>query len=164
MGGVRRSYAALAGSVATGGYGGPADTVTSTALRSGLRGWLSEAERHRIERPCPRHQPKITRHLLADVIRDYLGEAKVSKRSYRDDARYGHSWTERLGGRSLEEITPAELERIRAERLAGNERPDEWERGRSVKPATVNREFAFLKHLYNVAIRDGKTDKTLWPG
>jgi integrase len=28
---------------------------------------------------------------------------------------------------------------------------------RAITPATVNREFAFLKHVYNVAIRDGKT-------
>src|SRR5262249_9129852 len=30
---------------------------------------------------------------------------------------------------------------------------------RPVTPATVNREFAFLKHLFNVAIRDGKTER-----
>jgi site-specific recombinase XerD len=30
---------------------------------------------------------------------------------------------------------------------------------RHVTPATVNRGFAFLKHVYNVAIRDGETDR-----
>src|SRR5438132_4632047 len=44
-----------------------------------------EAERHRLERPCPERTPKATVFLLADVIRDYLADAKGRKRSYRDD-------------------------------------------------------------------------------
>jgi integrase len=28
-----------------------------------------------------------------------------------------------------------------------------------VKPSTVNREYAFLKHVFNLAIRDGKTER-----
>jgi len=56
-------------------------------------------------------------------------------------------WTERFGARLLEEVTPADLERIKAERA------------QLVEPATVNRELAFLKHVYNVAIRDSKTDR-----
>src|SRR5262249_4265373 len=72
------------------------------------------------------------------------------------------TWTERLGGRSLEEVTPADLEKICTERLAGRLRRDndgEEKTPRPVTPATVNREFAFLKHLFNVAIRDGKTER-----
>lgn len=46
----------------------------------------------------------------------------------------------------MEEVKPAELERIRAERLT------------AVSPATANREYAFLKHVYNIAIRDGKAE------
>jgi integrase len=84
---------------------------------------------------------------LADVIRKYLDDAKSYKRSYRDDARYGRVWTERFAGRTLEEITPGEIEKIRTERLA------------TVKASTVNREVGFLKHVFNVAIRDGKTER-----
>src|SRR5262249_7265887 len=36
---------------------------------------------------------------------------------------------------------------------------EECKKPRPVTPATVNREFAFLKHLFNVAIRDGKTER-----
>lgn len=65
----------------------------------------------------------------------------------RDDARYGRMWTERFGARLLEEVTAADLERVKAERA------------QLVEPATVNRELAFLKHVYNVAIRDSQTER-----
>lgn len=106
-----------------------------------------EVERHRIEKSCPERTPKPSTYLLADVIRDYLAHAK-HKRSYRDDERYGRVWAERFTGRTLEEVTPGDLEKIKAERLQS-----------SVTPATVNRELAFLKHVFNVAIRDGKTER-----
>jgi site-specific recombinase XerD len=61
-------------------------------------------------------------------------------------ARRGRRGT---GGRALEEITPAELEKVQAARRDVD----------GVTPATVNRELAFLRHVYNVAIRDGKTEK-----
>jgi integrase len=80
------------------------------------------------------------------VIDEYLKHNK-SKRSWKDDERHGRRWKERFPGRSLEDITPAELERIRTERLA------------TIKPATVNREFALLRCVFNVAIRDGKTER-----
>ena len=43
-------------------------------------------------------------------------------------------------------MTPVEIERVKVERLT------------QVKPSTVNREVGFLKHVFNVAIRDDKTD------
>jgi integrase len=104
-----------------------------------------ESERHRIERPCPSRQPKPTHYLLADVIREYLAGIEGRKRSYKDDARYGRAWSERFAGRTLEEVTPSELDKIRTERL------------KVVSPATVNREMALLKRVYNVAGRDEKT-------
>ncbi|MBI2218947.1 MAG: hypothetical protein HYU51_16805 [Candidatus Rokubacteria bacterium] len=107
----------------------------------------TEAERHRLERPCPERQPKATAHLLADVIRDYLTDAKAHKRSYRDDARFGKVWSERFAGRTLDEITPGDVEKIRTARLE------------TVAPGTVNRECGFLKHVFNVAMRDGRTDR-----
>jgi len=77
----------------------------------------------------------------------YRSNPETYKRSYRDDARYGRMWMERFGARLLEELTPAELERVKTERI------------QLVEPATVNRELAFLKHVYNVAIRDSKTER-----
>ncbi|MDP3939739.1 MAG: site-specific integrase [Deltaproteobacteria bacterium] len=122
-----------------------------------------EVQRKRLERPCPRHQRRPATYLLADVIREYLVAAKVGKRSFRNDERYGKAWTERLGSRSLEEVTPADLEKIRAERLASRRRraknDDKKKAPLPLAAATVNREYAFLKHVFNVAIRDGKTER-----
>ena len=121
-----------------------------------------EVQRKRLERPCPRRQARPVSYLVVDVIKEYLAAAKVSKRSFRNDKRYGKTWTEQLGGRSLEEVTPADLEKIRIERLAGRLRRDDDDKDkkpRPVTPATVNRGYAFLKHVFNIAIRDGKTER-----
>jgi hypothetical protein len=122
-----------------------------------------ESERRRIERPCPTRKPKPVSYLLGDVIEEYLSATKNQKRSYKDDERYGRVWSERFAGRTLEEVTPAELDRIRAERLKIPPLPtDENERPKkATSPATVNREFAFLKHVFTIAVRDGKTDTRL---
>jgi integrase len=106
-----------------------------------------EAERRRIERTCPRRVSTKT-HLLSDVIHEYLTSVKGQKRSYHDEKRYGEAWSARFGSRTLEDISPLDIEKVKTDRLM------------TVKAATVNRELAFLKHLYNVAIRDRKTERT----
>jgi len=113
-----------------------------------------DAERRRVEGTCPNRTPRPTRYLLADVIDEYIQSSRSHKRSWKDDARYAARWKARFNGRALDEIGPAELERLRSERLLGG-----TGQARGVTPATVNREIAFLKHVYNVAIRDGKTDQ-----
>src|SRR5262249_49179610 len=75
-------------------------------------------------------------------------------RSWKDDARHAKVWTARFPGRTLDEITPGELERIRTERLRVTTGEDGTER--RVTSATANREFAFLRRGFNVAIRDDK--------
>src|SRR5262245_54347984 len=57
---------------------------------------------------------------------------------------------------NVEEITPGELEKIRTDRLSAVKVSDAGKVQR-VTPAIVNREFAFLKQVYNAAMRDGKT-------
>src|SRR5437667_8778511 len=86
-----------------------------------------KAEQHRLERPCPARRAKPATHLLADVIREYLDATKNHKRSRKDDARYGDMWSERFKGRTLDEITAGDVEKIRAERLEGDN---------AVQPAT----------------------------
>ena len=70
----------------------------------------------------PRHRPKPVTHLLADVIDEYLKHNR-SKRSWKDDDRHGKRWKERFGGRTLEDITPGELERMRTERVSRSSLP-----------------------------------------
>jgi integrase len=114
----------------------------------------TKAEGKRQERPCPRRIAKPAHYLVADVITEYLGATKALKGSWKDDARHGKVWTARFSGRTLDEITPGELERIRTERLRITTLEDGTTR--AVTPATVNREFAFLRRVFNVAIRDDK--------
>jgi hypothetical protein len=117
-----------------------------------------EAERHRVERPCPARLHKPVSYLVTDVIREHLANVQGQKRSYKDDKRYGDAWSARFKGRTLDEVTTAELEKIRVERLktpppamCETDKPR-----KAVTNATVNREFAFLKHVFNIAVRDGK--------
>lgn len=119
---------------------------------------IEQSQRRRLERPCPARDPRPTSYLLADIVREYVESAKRTKRSWKNDERYGLTWIERLGGRALEEITAGELEKFRTERLAVTVDVEDGTT-RQVTPATVNREFAFLKHVYNVAIRDEKVNR-----
>jgi site-specific recombinase XerD len=84
--------------------------------------------------------------LVADMIDDYLGRAAGRLRCYREYERYGRFWKAALPGRTLRQVLPGDIERYVGQRV------------RDVAPATVNRELQFLKHLFNVAIADGKAD------
>ena len=84
--------------------------------------------------------------LLADMIKDYLATVEGRLRSYQDYKRYGDYWTDALGNRPLRQIVSSDIERYVARRV------------QEVKPSSVNRELQFLKHLFNVAIADGRSD------
>ncbi len=84
--------------------------------------------------------------LFAVMVDDYLSRVKGRLRCYREYERYGRYWKAALPGRSLRQILPGDIERYVAQRA------------RDVAPATVNRELQFLKHLFNVAIADGKAE------
>ena len=115
-----------------------------------------KAERHRLERPCPHHQPRPASYLLTDVIREYFEHVQGVKRTWKNDERCGKFWVGHL--------TPGDLEKIRTDRLAAPvKRRDgerEMDKRRRVSPATVNREFAFLKHICTVVIRLGTVRRT----
>ena len=75
---------------------------------------------------------------------------------YARDQQQKRSWTRDrtslatlgayFGGKRLSEITPAAIEQYRAWRRTTTSR-----RGRAVTPATINRELACLKRMFNVA-------------
>ena len=81
--------------------------------------------------------------LLADFIRDYLARIQGTLRSYVDLERHGRVWQAALGDRPLRQVVAGDVQRHVAKRLT------------EVRPASVNRELAFLKRTYNVAIADG---------
>jgi site-specific recombinase XerD len=77
----------------------------------------------------------------------WLGEymETVTSVSLSQQRGYAKFWTNTLGGRPVASIKSAELERIQVSlREAGK-----------LAPSTINRHFAFLKHTFNIALRDG---------
>src|SRR5262245_33884506 len=85
--------------------------------------------------------------LLKDFITDYLARAKPKLRSFVNHERYGRYWTDALGDRPLRQVLPADLDRYVARR-----------RDERMAVASINRELAFLKRVFNVAIADGRAD------
>ncbi len=69
----------------------------------------------------------------------------ITGRTAKQQRGYAAFWSERLGNRPLVSVKTGELERIQASLS---------EEGRLARN-TINRYFAFLKHSFNVAIRDG---------
>ena len=80
---------------------------------------------------------------LADA---YLKYARENKRSWDRDATSITKLSEVFEGKRLKEITPAAVERYKAFRMAS-----ETIYGRRPAPATLGRELACLKHMFNVA-------------
>lgn len=110
---------------------------------------LAEDEYHRRrtqarrEEFCPRVQRGPRPVLFEDAAKEYLEWARTDKRSWMTDQHWLNRLRARFAGKTLDEITPQDVERFKADLAAE----------RAV--ATVNRHLACLKHLYSRAIRDG---------
>lgn len=83
---------------------------------------------------------------LAAAITDFL--ARRDRKPGPDYRRYQKLWIRELGDRALSSITPADVERIAAERRRGH-----------LKGSSVNRELTFLRAVINLAISDGKLNR-----
>jgi site-specific recombinase XerD len=81
--------------------------------------------------------------LLADMLSDYLVRARGKLRSVRECERYARYWKDALPGRTLRQVMPGDIERYVARRIE------------EMAPASINRELAFLKRVFNIAIADG---------
>lgn len=78
---------------------------------------------------------------LAELWDKYLAYAKAHKRSWiRDQQMYGNL-SKFLGAATIESITQLRVEEYQQHRV------------QEVSPATVNRETALLKHMFNMAER-----------
>jgi len=84
---------------------------------------------------------------FSDFAEVYLQYARVNKRSWERDQTLLNNLMPSFGHRNLDEITPFLIEAHKQQRVA------------RVKPATVNREIALLKHMFNMAIRWEKAEK-----
>ena len=82
--------------------------------------------------------------LLAEFIKEYLKEAELYHRAFASDKSHAKHFTQAFGNMALDELTTADVEKWKRERLALRSK------------ATVARDLAWLKRLYNVAMRDDK--------
>ena len=92
---------------------------------------------------------------LAAVIDDYLERNRGTLRWMDHYERYGRFWKAVFKGKTLREILPGDVERAIAKRRAqGSLRRGKGQKLRPLAPASINRELAFLRRIFNVAIAD----------
>jgi len=83
---------------------------------------------------------------IDDIAKDFLVYSKNNKRSYVRDTELVHNLLSFFANKRLNEITPAYIEKYKGIRLNEDNK----------KPATVNREVACLKAIFNYAIKNKK--------
>jgi integrase len=76
-----------------------------------------------------------------------------TNRGVENERRYGRRWSLLLGQRLLTQITVDELRRIQAKMRT---KMKKGKKKRVWADATINRHFAFLRHVLMVAVKDGK--------
>jgi site-specific recombinase XerD len=96
--------------------------------------------------PAAYHKRKIGSLTLAQLIEDYI--SNYNGRSERNLKGYKKWWTRHLGKKRIIDIHPADLVKLQTRLL---------KRGLKA-PGTINRRFAFLRHLYNLAIKQGRAE------
>src|SRR5260370_17301273 len=89
---------------------------------------------------------------VSDFIDEiYMPWAESNKRSWKNDEYSKDVLKKFFGNKQLREVQPLEIERFKTKRLATNTKHD-TERA----PASVNREFEMLSHIYTLAMSLGK--------
>ncbi len=90
---------------------------------------------------------------FADFAKHFLEWSQDNKRSWRRDRTLVLPLLRFFGGKSLRDITPWLVERYKHERLKATVR------GKRIAPATVNRELACLRRMFNLAIGWERADR-----
>src|SRR5438034_1457845 len=92
--------------------------------------------------------PQPQRHVAFDAfVREYLETARARLRSFATVQIHARRWIKFFGARPLRSILPLMIERYVAQRE------------KEVAPATVNRELAFVKRIFAVAMENGLVDR-----
>ena len=126
-------------------YRGCIGPVSMTVAKEILATKKADAVKGRYELPT-----KKPSALLEDFVKDYFAYYQANRRP-RSVKRHEVSWhaiQPVLGRKRLQEISPFDLERYRRARKQD---------GRS--DVTINRELAFLRHVYTMAITWGKANE-----
>lgn len=123
-------------------YTGCIGAVSKTVAKEILAKKKAEAVEGRYELPSKKPSPR-----LEEFITDYFAYYRANRRP-RSVTRHEVSWRAMqptFGSKRLDEISPFDLERYRRQRKQA---------GKS--DVTINRELAFLRHVYTMAITWGK--------
>ncbi|GMU54442.1 MAG: hypothetical protein AMXMBFR33_35880 [Candidatus Xenobia bacterium] len=98
---------------------------------------------------------------LVDLVEMYQAEWQATKRTSRNDDRYADYFVEAFGRRAVKDLTPKDIIEWRTSYLAGRvpsveclDLPKGRKPPTSRKPASANRAIAFLRKLFNRAVRD----------
>jgi hypothetical protein len=124
-------------------YTGCIGAVSKTVAKEILAKKKGEAVAGRYKLPSHKPSPR-----LEDFVIDYFVYYRANRRP-RSVLRHETSWhvlQPLLGAKRLDEITPFDLERYRRDRKQARK-----------TDVTINRELAFLRHVYSMAITWGKT-------
>jgi integrase len=90
----------------------------------------------------PEKAPEVPKLTVAKLLEQYWPIFR-RKSSWKDDERYRRYWIEELGKMLASEVKPLHIEAYRTRRL-----------GEGTMPATINRATAFLRRVYNLALKD----------
>ena len=126
-------------------YTGSIGQVSRTVAKEILAKKKAEAVEGRYALPSKKPSPR-----LDDFVNDYFAYYRTNRRPH-SVRRHQISWRmmqPMLGGKRLSEISPFDLERYRRSR-----------KQTGVSDVTINRELAFLRHLYTMAITWGKASE-----
>jgi integrase len=95
------------------------------------------------------HQAKKKPVTLDDVWEKYLPWAKEHKKTWRDDDyHYRKHLQPRFGEKSLESITPFDLEKMKSELRKGLS-----QNGRAFAPASIKHHLILVRRLFNLAMK-----------
>ena len=123
-------------------YAGCIGQVSKTVAKEVLARKKAEAAEGRYSAPARKQSP-----LMEDFVEQYFEYYRANRRP-RSVTRHEVSWhaiQPMLGGKRLDEVAPFDLERYRHQRK---------QKGKS--DVTINRELAFLRHVYSIAMAWGK--------
>src|SRR2546428_12092825 len=123
-------------------YAGCIGQVSKTVAKEVLARKRAEAAEGRYSAPARKQSP-----LLKDFVEEYFEYYRANRRPH-SVRRHEIAWRAIqpvFGSKRLEEIAPFDLERYRRQRQQA---------GKS--DVTINRELAFLRHLYTMAVTWGK--------
>ena len=103
------------------------------------------------ERFFPERFHKCTIPLVKDWIQSYLTtlpHSAKAKKTQKEEQRYGQWWIRQLAGKRLTQIRPADLDAVKHKLVSAGYAPE-----------TIKHYLKFLRHVLNLAIRDGHLEK-----